>query len=122
LFAREAGTLGDPAAFEAAVTQAVSDAVSRQAKLGLDVISDGEMSKISYATYIKERFTGFDGDIVWLEIDDNIQIRIARAAVQRKVDTASGQTGGLPTDDGSGKGKQIEPGQHATDIDDIATP
>jgi preprotein translocase subunit YajC len=66
--------------------------------------------------------TGFDGDIVWLEIDDNIQIRIARAAVQRKVDTASGQTGGLPTDDGSGKGKQIEPGQHATDIDDIATP
>ena len=66
--------------------------------------------------------TGFDGDIVWLEIDDNIQIRIARAAVQRKVDTASGETGGLPTDDGSGKGKQIEPGQHATDIDDIATP
>src|SRR4051794_21910627 len=33
--------------------------------------------------------TGFDGDIVWLEIDDNIQIRVARAAVQRKVDTAA---------------------------------
>ena len=62
LFAREAGTLGDPAAFEAAVTQAVSDAVSRQAKLGLDVISDGEMSKISYATYVKDRLSGFDGD------------------------------------------------------------
>jgi preprotein translocase subunit YajC len=34
--------------------------------------------------------TGFDGDIVWLEIDDNIQIRISRAAVQRKVDTTGG--------------------------------
>ena len=32
--------------------------------------------------------TGFDGDIVWLEIDDNIQIRVARAAIQRKVDTS----------------------------------
>ena len=32
--------------------------------------------------------TGFDGDIVWLEVDDNIQIRVARAAVQRKVDTS----------------------------------
>jgi len=32
--------------------------------------------------------TGFDGDIVWLEIDDNIQIRVARAAVQRRVDTS----------------------------------
>ena len=32
--------------------------------------------------------TGFDGDIVWLEVDDNIQIRVARQAVQRKVDTS----------------------------------
>jgi preprotein translocase subunit YajC len=32
--------------------------------------------------------TGFDGDIIWLEVDDNIQIRVARAAVQRKVDTS----------------------------------
>ena len=33
--------------------------------------------------------TGFDGDIIWLEVDDNIQLRVARAAVQRKVDTSS---------------------------------
>jgi preprotein translocase subunit YajC len=32
--------------------------------------------------------TGFDGDIVWLEIDENIQIRVSRAAIQRKVDTS----------------------------------
>ncbi len=41
--------------------------------------------------------TGFDGDVAWLEIDDNVQIRIARAAVQRKVDTSSGDTGDAPT-------------------------
>ena len=33
--------------------------------------------------------TGFDGDVVWLEIDDNIQIRVARAAIQRRVDTST---------------------------------
>jgi len=36
--------------------------------------------------------TGFDGDIAWLEIDDNVQIRIARQAIQRKVDTSKGET------------------------------
>ena len=43
--------------------------------------------------------TSFDGDIAWLEIDDNVQIRIARQAIQRKVDTAKGETA-VPTDDG----------------------
>lgn len=61
--------------------------------------------------------TGFDGDIVWLEVDDNVQIRIARAAVQRKVDTAVGETA-VPSDDGSGKGPKIEPGSPAPANDD----
>jgi preprotein translocase subunit YajC len=38
--------------------------------------------------------TGFDGDIVWLEIDDTIQIRVARAAIQRKVDTSGAADAG----------------------------
>jgi preprotein translocase subunit YajC len=58
--------------------------------------------------------TGFDGDIVWLEVDDDVQIRIARAAVQRKVDTAAGETA-IPSDDGSGKAAKIEPGMPASD-------
>ncbi|HQV56727.1 MAG TPA: preprotein translocase subunit YajC [Ilumatobacteraceae bacterium] len=33
--------------------------------------------------------TGFEGDIAWLEIDDNVQIRISRAAIQRRVDTSA---------------------------------
>lgn len=61
--------------------------------------------------------TGFDGDIAWLEVDDNVQLRIARAAIQRKVDTAVGETA-VPTDDGSGKGPKIEPGSPAAASDD----
>lgn len=60
--------------------------------------------------------TGFDGDIVWLEVDDNVQIRIARAAIQRKVDTAVGETA-IPADDGSGKSPKIEPGSPAPATD-----
>jgi len=52
--------------------------------------------------------TLIDGDIAWLEIDDNVQIRIARQALQRKVDTSQGDTA-VPSDDGSGRGSKIEP-------------
>ena len=62
LFARTAGEHVDEAAFEAAVAFAVNDVVAKQKKAGVDVPSDGEMSKISYATYISERLTGFSGD------------------------------------------------------------
>ena len=60
--------------------------------------------------------TGFDGDIVWVEIDDNVQIRVARAAVQRKVDTFAGETGGHPShDDTSKRNTKIEPGTMSSD-------
>ena len=44
------------------ITAAVAEVVARQVALGIDVVSDGEMSKLSYATYIKHRISGFDGD------------------------------------------------------------
>ena len=62
IFARERGTPYDPAEFDAAMTRAVSDTVARQKAAGVDIVSDGETSKISYATYVKDRYTGFDGD------------------------------------------------------------
>ena len=62
LFAREKGPLPDPAAGEATIAAAVHDVVRRQVEVGVDVVSDGEMSKISYATYIADRFSGFAGD------------------------------------------------------------
>jgi preprotein translocase subunit YajC len=54
--------------------------------------------------------TAFEGDIAWVEIDDNVQIRVARQAIQRKVDTSRGETA-VPADDGS-KAKR-------TKIDDV---
>ena len=44
------------------MTEAVSDTVAKQVAAGIDIVSDGETSKISYATYVKDRYTGFDGD------------------------------------------------------------
>ena len=62
LFARNAGHPVEEAAFQAAVARAVIDVVAAQRRAGVDLPSDGEMSKISYATYISERLTGFSGD------------------------------------------------------------
>ncbi|GAG05821.1 unnamed protein product, partial [marine sediment metagenome] len=47
---------------ERTIRRAVRQVVMKQADTGVDVVSDGEMSKISYATYIKDRISGFDGD------------------------------------------------------------
>jgi 5-methyltetrahydropteroyltriglutamate--homocysteine methyltransferase len=44
------------------MAEAVADIVRKQVEIGIDVVSDGETSKIGYATYIKDRLTGFDGD------------------------------------------------------------
>ena len=61
LFAREGtGTL--PANPEAVIREAVIAVVKKQVEVGVDIVSDGEMGKISYATYIKDRLSGFDGD------------------------------------------------------------
>lgn len=62
IFARENGENYDAAAFDAAMTQAVDDTVGKQVTAGVDIVSDGETSKISYATYVKDRYTGFSGD------------------------------------------------------------
>ncbi len=62
LFARERNAVGDLQAAAAVISQAVTEVVRRQVAVGIDIVSDGEMSKISYATYIAERLTGFGGD------------------------------------------------------------
>ena len=52
----------DHAEFDRNVRQAVGDIVAHQVAIGIDVVSDGEASKIGYATYIKDRLTGFGGE------------------------------------------------------------
>ncbi len=59
LYAKEAGEPGDRAAFEARVRAAVAEVVRRQADAGIDVVNDGEMGKIGYSTYVKDRLSGF---------------------------------------------------------------
>lgn len=62
LFAQDRGEDYDAAQFDEVMRRAVADVVKRQAEAGIDIVSDGEMSKISYATYIRHRLTGFEGD------------------------------------------------------------
>ncbi|MDD9716513.1 cobalamin-independent methionine synthase II family protein [Dinoroseobacter sp. PD6] len=62
IFAREQGAEYDTDAFAAAMTRGCEETVAKQVKAGIDVVSDGETSKISYATYVKDRYTGFAGD------------------------------------------------------------
>ncbi|MGI9092492.1 MAG: hypothetical protein ACR2FF_03415 [Mycobacteriales bacterium] len=58
----EAGKPVDAAAFDAEVRSAVKATVCKQAEAGVDVLNDGEVSKPSYATYVKDRLTGFGGE------------------------------------------------------------
>lgn len=61
LLKREHGEPYDRRAFDETLRSGVDDVVARQVELGLDVVSDGEMSKIGYATYVKDRLSGFEG-------------------------------------------------------------
>ena len=61
LLARDRGEAYDEAEFDAVVQGAVDDAVARQVAAGVSVISDGELGKVGYSTYVIERLSGFGG-------------------------------------------------------------
>ncbi len=61
MYAREEGVPVDPTALGARIRAAVGEVVRKQADAGVSVVSDGELSKPSYATYVKDRLTGFGG-------------------------------------------------------------
>ncbi len=58
---KDRGDPYDQLAFDQCVSAAVDDVVARQLAAKIDLVSDGEMSKISYATYLKDRLNGFNG-------------------------------------------------------------
>jgi 5-methyltetrahydropteroyltriglutamate--homocysteine methyltransferase len=62
MFAKEEGIPVDGAALGRRIATAVADIVKTQETAGIDIVNDGEMSKPSYATYIKDRLGGFDGE------------------------------------------------------------
>ncbi|MGD9806588.1 MAG: cobalamin-independent methionine synthase II family protein [Hyphomicrobiaceae bacterium] len=60
--AEEAGTPVPAELFDAVITEAIDVEVDRQKRIGIDIVSDGEFSKLTYASYIQHRLTGFSGD------------------------------------------------------------
>ena len=78
LLKKERGEPYDGSEFDRVMRDAVSDIVARQVGIGLDVVSDGETAKIGYATYIKDRLSGFGGENVakpHLDLRDHPQLR-----------------------------------------------
>jgi 5-methyltetrahydropteroyltriglutamate--homocysteine methyltransferase len=61
LYKKDSGEPYDEAAFDAAVASGVADAVAKQVAAGVDIVSDGETSKVGYSTYVKDRLSGFAG-------------------------------------------------------------
>ena len=62
IFARENEQDFDQKSFDRCMKNSVLSTVEKQKNAGIDIVSDGETSKISYATYVKDRYTGFSGD------------------------------------------------------------
>ena len=70
MFAREEGVPVDGPALAARIRAAVAEVVRKQTDAGITVVNDGELSKPSYATYIKDRLSGFDGTSQALQYRD----------------------------------------------------
>jgi 5-methyltetrahydropteroyltriglutamate--homocysteine methyltransferase len=81
MFAREGGEAVDQATLDAAIDDATAHVIAKQAEAGVTIVGDGEMSKPSYATYIKHRLTGFDGEAGSYEFEDLEQFPGAKARV-----------------------------------------
>jgi len=73
MFAQEDGVPVDISAMATRVSQSVADIVYKQKSLGIDIVNDGEMSKPSYATYIKDRLHGFGGSENSYVFDDLVE-------------------------------------------------
>jgi 5-methyltetrahydropteroyltriglutamate--homocysteine methyltransferase len=73
MFAKEEGIPVDGAALRARIAMAVADIVKQQETAGIDIVNDGEMSKPSYATYIKDRLGGFGGESHPLTYQDLVE-------------------------------------------------
>jgi len=88
MVAREEGLPLEPAAVAARIAAAVEEVVARQAAAGIDIVNDGEQSKPSYATYIKDRLHGFGGagnSYVFADVEDfpGVKARILGDAGRR---------------------------------------
>src|SRR5262249_33731903 len=89
LYRDDAGTLDDQAALDSRVCETVREVVQTQLKHGVDIVNDGEVGKVGYATYIKDRLTGFEGQsrprpkpLEWQEFPEYFSRRASEPAMQ----------------------------------------
>jgi 5-methyltetrahydropteroyltriglutamate--homocysteine methyltransferase len=89
LYRRQGGELSDMDSFRARAGAAVCDVVQTQVQHGVDIVNDGEVGKVGYATYITERLTGFEGEskprpvpLEWQEFPEFYGRRAAEPAVR----------------------------------------
>ncbi len=91
---KHAGEAVDAKELEADVRAAVRDVVARQCAIGVDVVSDGEMGKVSYATYVSNRLSGFGGEIrkghVARDLADYRELAVRMVEIGAVVPTATG--------------------------------
>ncbi len=73
MFAKEEGVPVEPGALNARIREAVAEVVKLQQDSGIDIVNDGELSKPSYATYIKDRLDGFGGESHPLTYQDLVE-------------------------------------------------
>jgi 5-methyltetrahydropteroyltriglutamate--homocysteine methyltransferase len=89
LYRNDAGTLDRRDVLDTRICEAVREVVQTQVRHGLDVVNDGEVGKVGYATYIKDRLTGFEGQsqarptpLEWQEFPEFFSRRAPEPAVQ----------------------------------------
>ena len=107
LEALDAGTLPEPAAFEARVRQAVAEAVRKQVVAGVDVVNDGEQGKVGYSTYVRHRLSGFDGSSVVAQRADWADFPEALARHPRSSVSRPSCTGPIEWRDRAAVGKDV---------------
>ena len=83
MYRKEEGNEVDIAALRQRTRTAVQEVVDKQRRAGLDIVNDGEMSKPSYATYIKDRLAGFGGTGNTFVYQDLVDFQSGEARVQR---------------------------------------
>jgi 5-methyltetrahydropteroyltriglutamate--homocysteine methyltransferase len=86
IWKRERGQLDDIEAFDERVTEAVAAVVKRQVDSGISIVSDGEQGRAGYATYVKDRLTGFGGEHrvpvrLLPELDDFPEMKVNRPEI-----------------------------------------
>ena len=107
LEALDAGTLPEPAAFEARVRHAVAEAVRKQVAAGVDIVNDGEQGKVGYSTYVRHRLSGFDGSSVVAQRADWADFPEALARHPRSSVSRPSCTGPIEWRDRAAVGKDV---------------